>query len=83
MGRFSQLLRNPFTFLFTRSSAEERVTAYILREHQLGRSLADILDDPYIRNRCTPNERERLLDRPEIIRAVGDDVAAAAKAQIS
>ena len=83
MGRFSQLLRNPFTFLFTRSSAEERVTAYILREHQLGRSLADILDDPYIRNRCTPYERERLLDRPEIIRAVGDDVAAAAKAQIS
>jgi hypothetical protein len=83
VGRFSQLLRNPFTFLFTRSSAEERVTAYILREHQLGRSLADILEDPYIRNRLTPNERQRLLDRPEIIRAVGDDVAAATKAQIS
>jgi hypothetical protein len=83
VGRFSQLLRNPFTFLFTRSSAEERVTAYILREHELGRSLADILDDPYIRNRLTPNERQRLLDRPEIIRAVGDDVAAQARAQIS
>jgi hypothetical protein len=83
VGRFSQLLRNPFTFLFTRSSAEERVTAYILREHELGRSLADILDDPYIRNRLTPNERQRLLDRPEIIRAVGDDVAAQARAHIS
>lgn len=83
MGRFSQLFRNPFTFLFTRSSAEERVTAYVLREHQLGRPLADILEDPYIRNRLTPQQRQRLLDRPEIIRAVGDDVAAAAKGQIS
>jgi hypothetical protein len=83
VGRFSQLFRNPFTFLFTRSSAEERVTAYVLREHQLGRPLADILEDPYIRNRLTPQQRQRLLDRPEIIRAVGDDVAAAAKGQIS
>jgi hypothetical protein len=31
----------------------------------------------------TPYERQRLLDRPEIIRAVGDDVAAAAKAELS
>ena len=83
MGRFSELLRNPFTFLFTRSSPEERVTAYVLREHERGRSLAEILDDPYIRNRLTPQQRERLLDRPEIIRAVGDDVAASAKQEIS
>jgi hypothetical protein len=82
VGRFSQLFRNPFTFLFTRSSAEERVTAYVLREHAGGRSLADILDDPYIRNRLTPHERSRLLDRPEIIRAVGDDVAAAARSSL-
>jgi len=83
VGSFSQLLRSPFTFLFTRPSAEERVTAYVLREHQAGRPLADILEDPYIRNRLTPQQRQRLLDRPEIIRAVGDDVAAAAKGQIS
>ena len=83
MGRFSEMLRNPFTFLFTRSSAEERVTAYVLREHERGRSLAEILDDPYIRNRLTPQERERLLDRPEIIRAVGDDVAASTKQELS
>ena len=83
MSRFSQLLRNPFTFLFTRSTAQERVTAYVLREHQAGRTLADILDDPYIRNRLTPQERARLLDRPEIIRAVGDDVAASARSDLS
>ncbi|MDQ3893063.1 MAG: hypothetical protein M3292_00115 [Actinomycetota bacterium] len=79
MGRFSQFLRNPFTFLFTRSPAEDRVTAYVLREHERGRPLAEILDDPYIRNRLTPQERERLLDRPEIIRAVGDNTVSAAR----
>jgi hypothetical protein len=79
VGRFSQFLRNPFTFLFTRSTAEDRVIAYVLREHERGRSLQDILDDPYIRNRCTDHERDRLLERPEIIRAVGDDVAAATR----
>jgi hypothetical protein len=73
------MLRNPFTFLFTRSSGEDRVTAYVLREHERGRALSEILDDPYIRNRLTPEERARLLDRPEIIRAVGDDIAADAK----
>ncbi len=83
MGRFSQFLRNPFTFLFTRSPTEDRISAYVIREHERGRSLSEILEDPYIRNRTTPQERERLLDRPEIIRAVGDDVAASAKAEIS
>ena len=83
MGRLSEFFRNPFTFLFTRHTAEERIVSYVLREHQRGRSLAEILDDPYVRNRCTPHERERILGRPEVIRAVGDDVAAAAKVELS
>ncbi len=83
MGRFSQLLRNPFTFLFTRSPTEDRISAYVIREHERGRSLAEILDDPYIRNRTTPQERERLLDRPEIIRAVGDSTVAEARRDVS
>jgi hypothetical protein len=83
VSRFSQFLRNPFTFLFTRSTAEDRVIAYILREHERGRALGEILEDPYVRNRCTDQERQRLLDRPEIIRAVGDDVAAAAKSSVA
>ena len=72
-------LRNPFSFLFTRSSQEDRVAAYLIREHERGRSLSEILDDPYVRNRLAPKERERLLDRPELIRALGDDVVAAAR----
>ena len=38
-----------------------------------------IVEDPYVKNRCTPAEVERLLDRPELIRALGDDVAARAE----
>ena len=40
---------------------------------------SEILDDPYVRNRTTPQERERLLDRPELIRAIGDDVIASVR----
>jgi len=70
-SRLSRLLRNPFTFLSTRSSKEERLSAYVIREHERGRPLAEIIDDPYVRNRATPQELARLLDRPEVIHALG------------
>jgi hypothetical protein len=73
------LFRNPFSFLFARSRNEERLVAYVLREHDRGRSLAEILDDPYVRNRTTPQERDRLLDNPDVIRALGEDVVQSAK----
>jgi hypothetical protein len=75
MGRLGALFRNPFSFLFASSSHEDRVAAYLIREHERGRSLSEILEDPYVKNRCTPREVERLLERPELIRALGDDVA--------
>jgi hypothetical protein len=30
-----------------------------------------VLEDPYVRNRSTAEERARLLDRPEIVRTIG------------
>ena len=66
-------LRNLFSFLFQRSSAEEHVAAYVIREHDRGRDLAEILDDRYVQNRLNPDQRARLLDRPEIIKAIGKD----------
>jgi hypothetical protein len=71
MQRLASLLRSPFSFLFTRSNAEDRVAAYVLREHARGRPLAEILDDPYVRNWSTPEERRRLLDLPEVVAALG------------
>jgi hypothetical protein len=79
MARLGAFLRNPFSFLFTRSSHEDRVAAYLIREHERGRSLTEILDDPYVRNRCSPSELDRLLERPELIRALGDDVVTATR----
>ena len=75
-------MRNPFSFLFARSTKEERVAAYVIREHERGRSLDDILSDPYVRNRLTTSQQSRLLDRADIIRAVGDDTVEAARASL-
>jgi hypothetical protein len=71
-SKLSSFLRNPFSFLFARSSAEDRLSAYVIREHDRGRSLQEILDDPYVRNRANPQEISRLLDRPEVIHALGE-----------
>jgi len=64
--------RNPFGSLFRSSRSEGFLTRYVLREHGRGRPLAEILDDPYVRNRSTPEERARLLEQPEIVTALGD-----------
>jgi hypothetical protein len=82
MGRLSDLLRSPFSFLFARPSAEERVGAYVLREHARGRSLSEILEDRYVQNRLTPQQRMRLLDRPEIIQALGDEAVETARSEL-
>ena len=82
MPRLAGFLRNPFSFLFTRSSAEDRVAAYVLREHARGRPLAEILDDRYVQNRLTPQQQSRLLDRPEMIHALGDDTIERARQQL-
>jgi hypothetical protein len=77
MVRLSGFLRNPFSFLFARSSQEDRLAAYVVREHERGRPLSEIMADPYVRNRATPPELARLLDRPEVIQALGEGPASA------
>ena len=83
MARLADLFRNPFSFLFQRSSQEERLAAYVIREHDRGRSLEEILNDRYLLNRTTPPQRELLLDRPEVIRAIGDDTIESARATLA
>jgi hypothetical protein len=73
MQRLGSLLRSPFSFLFTRSSSEDRVAAYVVREHSRGRGLSEILEDRYVQNRLTVDQQRRLLDRPEVVHALGDD----------
>ncbi len=82
MQRLASLLRSPFSFLFTRSSAEDRVAAYVLREHARGRPLAEILEDRYVQNRLTAQQQGRLLDRPEIVHALGDTTIEEARREL-
>ena len=82
MPRFGSFFRNPFSFLFARSSAEDRVCAYVIREHHRGRNLDEIMHDRYVQNRLTPQQQSRLLDRPELIQAVGDDTVESARASL-
>ena len=78
MLRLGSLIRNPFSFLFARSSKEEQVVAYVTREHRRGRRLSDILEDRYVQNRLTRQQQLRLLERPEVVKALGEqDIDAA------
>jgi hypothetical protein len=78
VGRFGDYVRS----VFSRGPDRlDRLSTYVIREHRSGRPLADILDDPYIRNRTTPQERERLLDKPEVVHALGEGAIEAARSQ--
>jgi hypothetical protein len=79
VGRFSQFFRNPFSFLFERSSQEDRLAAYVIREHDRGRPIEEILNDRYILNRTTPSQLQRLLDNPDLVRALGNDTIEAVR----
>jgi hypothetical protein len=76
-------IRNAISSLFSRSNQLDRLSAYVIREHHRGRPLAEILEDPYVRNRSTPQERDRLLDKPEVIRAIGEDTVQDARRQMT
>ena len=75
-------LRNLFSFLFQRSSAEDHVAAYVIREHERGRDLAEILEDRYVQNRLSPQQQARVLDRPEVIRAIGNETVESARVSL-
>jgi hypothetical protein len=78
MLKVGSFLRNPFSFLFATTSVEEQVVAYLTREHARGRRVSEILQDRYVQNRLTAEQQNRLLDRPEVVHALGEqDVDAA------
>jgi hypothetical protein len=82
VARLRDFLRNPFSFLTDRPSQDDRLAQYVIREHSRGRSLDEILQDRYIVNRTTPQQRARLLDRPELVRALGEDAIRGARQSV-
>jgi hypothetical protein len=77
------IFKNLFSFLFQKSSAEEHVARYVIREHDRGRALDEILQDKYVQNRLTPDQQKRLLDRPEIVGAISGEKIEEAKASVA
>ena len=75
--------RNPFKSLFAPTRREQYVERYILREHRKGRAFAEILEDSYVHAWSTPEERARLLTRPTLVAALGEDAIADLKAAIA
>jgi hypothetical protein len=63
--------RNPLASLFSPPRREEYLAQYVVREYTRGRTLADVLADPYVRNRSTAEDRKRLLERPDVVGAIG------------
>jgi hypothetical protein len=76
------VFKNLFSFLFQRSAAEEHVARYVIREHQRGRPLEEVLQDRYVQNRLTPEQQKRLLDRPEVVEAISEETIEQAKVSL-
>jgi len=70
--KLRSFLQNPFSVLFAKSRTEEAVIAYLLREHETGRHVDDILEDPYVQNRLSAEQQRRMLARPDVIHALSE-----------
>jgi hypothetical protein len=77
-----EVFKNLFSFLFQRSSSEERVAQYVIREHERGRALDEIFEDRYVQNRLSPEQQKRLLDRPEVVAAVSHEARESTRATL-
>jgi hypothetical protein len=74
--------RNPFSFLFAATKRDRYLEQYLLREYRKGRPIAEVLEDPYIRGWSTPEERARLLERPNVVSAIGENEIADLRATL-
>lgn len=54
---------------------EERVLSFILQEIHDGKSLEEALAEPYVKNNTTDSWRRQVLERPEVVEAVEEEVA--------
>jgi hypothetical protein len=78
-----EAIKSAFSFLGSRSQSEERIAQYVIREHHRGRPLHDVLEDHYVTNRLSPEQVRRLLDRPDVLHALGEGLVNETKTQLS
>ena len=70
MSWFSRIFKS----LVQGSGRTDQLAAYLIREHAQGRDVDEIMDDPYMKNRATDSQRRQLLERPDVIRALGENI---------
>jgi hypothetical protein len=75
-------IKGTFSFLWSRTQTEERIAQYVIREHHRGRPLHDILEDHYVTNRLSPEQIKRLLDRPDVVHALGENLVSETKSAL-
>jgi hypothetical protein len=56
-------------------AVEERVVEYIIREVRNGRRLTDALQDPYVKNRLSEERLAKVLENPEIVSALEEQIS--------
>lgn len=64
---------NPYFFFGPRPFREQRVAAYVLREHRRGRPLAEILGDAYLDRLGSRTFCWMVLSQPRMIAALASD----------
>lgn len=53
---------------------EERVLRFVVQEIHDGRSLEEALAEPYVLNNTTDVWRREILERPEVVKAVEEEI---------
>jgi len=56
-------------------AVEERVVEYVIREVRNGRRLTDALQDPYVKNRLSEERLQKVLETPEVVAALEEQIA--------
>lgn len=72
-------INDRLTKFFTEMAAdavEERVVEYVVREVHNGRRLMEVIDDPFVRNRLNEDKRAAVLENPEIVEALEQEIRA-------
>lgn len=62
-------------------AVEERVVEYVIREVHNGRKLTDALNDPYVKNRLSEERLAKVLETPEVVAALEEQIAQSFKNQ--
>jgi hypothetical protein len=73
MASINDRLKSFFADL-TADPVEERVIEYVIREVHNGRRLMEVVDDPFVRNRLNDERRAQLLENPEVVEALEQEI---------